>query len=173
LIMTTRGFNSFTKKIYIKSDITKLYWCWATAQGISKWFLRKATYLTPLGDTKPPIEQIAKGDSYIWKWHNWDGQEEGKILAANGKDFLEFTFANNCGVSISMEPQGESVLLTLQQYNIPIDDNSKLNIYFGCSNGWTFWLTNLKAYLEHGITLNETDIDLRKLPLAEFEFVNI
>jgi len=24
----------------------------------------------------------------------------------------------------------------------------------GCSNGWTFWMANLKAYLEHGITLH-------------------
>ncbi|NNG10390.1 MAG: SRPBCC domain-containing protein [Arenibacter sp.] len=171
--MTTAGFDSFTKKIHIKSDIKKLYWCWATSQGISKWFLKKASYLTIAGDTRPPIEQLAKGDSYIWEWHNWDGKEEGKILAANGEDFLEFTFANNCSVSISMEPQAGYVLLTLKQYNIPTDDKNKLNIYFGCSNGWTFWLTNLKAYLEYGITLNETDIDLRNLPNAEFEFVNI
>lgn len=171
--MTRPMFDSFTKKIYIKSDLQKLYWCWTTAQGISKWFLKKATYLTPTGNTKSPMEQIAKGDSYIWEWHNWNGQEEGKILAANGKDFLEFTFANNCSVTISMELQEEYVLLTLKQYNIPTDDKSKVNIYFGCSNGWTFWLTNLKAYLEHGITLNETDIDLRNLPNAEFEFVNI
>jgi len=171
--MTTAGFDSFTKKIHIKSDIKKLYWCWATSQGISKWFLKKASYLTIGGDTRPPIEQLAKGDSYIWEWHNWDGKEEGKILAANGEDFLEFTFANNCSVSISMEPQEGYVLLTLKQYNIPTDDKSKLNIYFGCSNGWTFWLTNLKAYLEYGITLNERDIDLRNLPNAEFEFVNI
>jgi hypothetical protein len=24
----------------------------------------------------------------------------------------------------------------------------------GCSTGWTFWLTNLIAYLEHDITLH-------------------
>jgi hypothetical protein len=48
-----------------------------------------------------------------------------------------------------------------------------MNIHVGCSNGWTFWLANLKAFLEHGILLNETTMDLREIPLANFQFVNI
>jgi len=48
-----------------------------------------------------------------------------------------------------------------------------LEIHYGCSNGWTFWLANLKAYLEHGILLNETEIDLRGEELAGYEFVNM
>ena len=37
------------------------------------------------------------------------------------------------------------------------DDASKMKIYYGCGTGWTFWLTNLKAYMEHGVTLHETE----------------
>jgi hypothetical protein len=29
-----------------------------------------------------------------------------------------------------------------------------MEIFVGCITGWTFWLTNLKAYLEHNITLH-------------------
>jgi hypothetical protein len=43
----------------------------------------------------------------------------------------------------------------------------------GCSNGWTFWLANLKAYLEHGILLHETEEDLRSYEHAAMIFVNM
>ncbi|MBT8252904.1 MAG: hypothetical protein HKN00_07420 [Flavobacteriaceae bacterium] len=64
-------------------------------------------------------------------------------------------------------------MLTLKQYDIPTDEKTKLEVHLGCSNGWTFWLTNLKAMLEHGIVLNETEIDLCDNKLAGWEFVNI
>ena len=45
-------------------------------------------------------------------------------------------------------------------------NNTFLENYAGtiwiARNGWTFRLTNLKAYLEHGVLLNETEIDLRE-----------
>jgi len=171
--MTALSFDSFTKKIYIKTNMEKIYWAWCTAEGITSWFLSKATYISPDGHPKAAHQKIADGDSYIWEWHNWDGQEKGTITKANGKNSFEITFANVCKVAVSLKECGDDVLLTLKQYDIPTDDSSKLNIHYGCSNGWTFWLANLKAFLEHGILLNETKNDLRNLPLAGFEFVNI
>lgn len=41
------------------------------------------------------------------------------------------------------------------------------------SNGWTFWLNNLKPYLEHAVLLNEIEIDLQENELAEKTFVNL
>lgn len=171
--MTALSFDSFTKKIYLKTNMDKIYGAWCTAQGISSWFLRKASYTSADGHTRAAHEKVAQGDHYIWEWHNWDGQEKGTIIKANGKDRLEFTFAQVCKVSVTLKDCGNDILLILKQYNIPTDDNSKLNIHYGCSNGWTFWLANLKAYLEYGILLNETQNDLRDQPLAGFEFVNI
>ena len=52
-----------------------------------------------------------------------------------------------------MEKEG-STEVTLVQDNIPTDEESRMNLFVGCITGWTFWLTNLKAYLEHGITLH-------------------
>ena len=171
--MATLGFDSFTKKIFIKAPMEKLYWCWGTEAGICSWFLRKASYTTAKGSKRESASPIQPGDSYIWEWHNWDGQEEGEILEANGTDFIEFSFAGDCKVAVSLENKEAAVLVTLRQYNIPTDDKNKLNIHYGCSNGWTFWLANLKAYLEYGIHLNETEMDLRNIPLSGFEFVNM
>lgn len=171
--MEKLSFDSFTKKIYIKTSLEKLYWSWATSEGISTWFLSKAQYFNEAGQLRNLDEQIQAGDSYIWEWHNWDGQEKGTVLKANGTDHIEIVFADPSKVSVTLEDKGTAVLLTLKQYDIPTDEESMLNIHHGCSNGWTFWLANLKAYLEYGILLNETEFDLRDIPLAGFQFVNM
>ena len=171
--METLNFHQFTKKIYIKAPVEKLYWCWGTTEGICSWFLREAIYTAKNGDKRPSQEMIQAGDRYTWRWHNWDGHEDGEVVMANGKDELEFTFAGKSKVHIHLKPEAGTVLVSLKQYHIPTDEESKLHIHVGCSNGWTFWLANLKAYLEHGILLNEREIDLRDVPLAAFEFVNI
>ncbi|WP_422859347.1 SRPBCC family protein [Flagellimonas sp. S174] len=170
--MKKLAFDEFTKKIYVNAPIEKLYECWATSQGICSWFLRNAEYSMTDGSKREPLEKIQKGDKYVWEWHNWDAQATGEVLEANGTDELVITFENNI-VSITLETQKRGVLVVLRQYNIPTDDESKLNVHYGCSNGWTFWLTNLKAFVEHGILLNETEIDLTNIPLAGFEFVNM
>ena len=171
--MAELSFDSFTKKIYLNAPIEKIYWSWGTPEGICNWFLRKAEYRNSEGILRNDTEQVHAGDIYTWEWHNWDGQETGKVLKANGKDYFEISFAGSARVAVSLEAKGDAVLLTLRQSEIPIDEDSKLKIHYGCSNGWTFWLANLKAYLEHGILLNETKHDVSKEPLAGYEFVNI
>lgn len=171
--METLTFNSFTKKIYVQSDLATVYQCWATESGISSWFLSRARYTDAAGRKRAAGEPIQAGDRYSWEWHNYDGGETGSILEANGRDHLQFSFAGPCKVSVDLEEDKAHTLVSLRQYDIPEDEASRLNIHFGCSNGWTFWLTNLKAYLEHGIVLNETEKDLRQVPLAGHIFVNI
>ncbi len=47
--MGTLTFDFYTKKIYGKVFIKKLYWCWDTAEGICSWFLPDATYSSKKG----------------------------------------------------------------------------------------------------------------------------
>ncbi len=170
--MNALRFDEFIKKIFIKAPMNELYDLWGSSGGLTSWFLNVATYINPEGVERSPTEKFKAGDSYSWKWHNWDGIEEGHVIDANGIDFLEFTFEQST-VSITLEQHQNTTLLILRQFNIPTDEGSKLNIHYGCSNGWTFWLANLKAFVEHGILLNETEFDLTKDPLAGFEFVNM
>lgn len=169
--MKKLDWNSFEKKIYIKAPVGKLYSLWATEKGISQWFLKTAEYRRK-GEILDSSEEIKKGDTYTWRWHNWDGKEEGKILEANGKDFIVMEFGNS-KLEVKFVDKGGITIVELKQYDIPQDEESKLNIYCGCNHGWTFWLTNLKAYLEHGILLNETEQDLRQHELAHMTFVNM
>jgi uncharacterized protein YndB with AHSA1/START domain len=165
------SFDQFTKKIYIRAPLKKLYWCWTTEEGLTSWFLKEANFSRE-HFTMDYGEYTKQGDTFIWNWHNWDGQEEGKVVQANGKDFIQFTFAEGL-VDVSLKEVNDKTLLTLKQHNIPTDEESKLKYHVGCSNGWTFWLTNLKAYLEHGILLNETEQDLSSDELSDWVFVNI
>lgn len=170
--MKSLSWDSFTKKIHIKAELSSLFKLWTTEKGITSWFLSDAEYLR--NGTKISYEEtIQAGDTYTWKWHNWDGKEEGRVLEIKENEFVKFTFAGENDLLISFEQKETAVLLTLTQSKIPQDEKSKLEIFYGCSNGWTFWLANLKAYLEHGILLNETEIDLRGIGLAGYEFVNM
>ncbi|WP_224484586.1 SRPBCC family protein [Robertkochia aurantiaca] len=170
--MSSVDFTRFTKKIYIKAPLPKIYWSWSTEEGITSWFLRAADF-TRNDKRLKPHEPVREGDTYTWMWYNWDGSENGKVLAANQTDHLVYSFADSCQVAIDLKEEHGKVLLTLHQFNIPTDDQSKQDIFTGCSNGWTFWLTNLKAYMEHGILLNETHVDLSDDESAPFEFVNM
>ncbi|MBT8282238.1 MAG: hypothetical protein KJO86_00750, partial [Muriicola sp.] len=68
--MASLGFESFTKKIYIRTSTDKVYHCWATQEGICSWFLREASYKNAAGIVRAPRQEIEKGDSYTWQWHN-------------------------------------------------------------------------------------------------------
>jgi uncharacterized protein YndB with AHSA1/START domain len=164
-------WNSFTKKIYIYKSIEELYDLWATSKGITSWFLKQAEYYTDK-QIRKPSEHIQKGDTYIWQWHNWDEKEKGEVLEANGTDYIEISFSNS-KVSVRLEKKNNATMVILSQFDIPIDDKSKLQIHYGCSNGWTFWLANLKAFAEHGILLNETEISLQENEFSGYEFVNM
>jgi uncharacterized protein YndB with AHSA1/START domain len=166
-------FSEFTKRIYIKAPLGSVYRSWATGRDICTWFLREARYSDSLGRLRDPDEPLQTGDRYTWKWHNWDPEETGFVAHANGRDTLEFSFAGVSQVQVQMQEEAKGTLLTLRQYGIPTDEESKLTLHYGCSNGWTFWLANLKAYLEHGVLLHDTDIDMGRFPLAGFEFVNM
>lgn len=171
--MNQLTFDTFTKKIYIKAPLEKLYKSWATEKGITSWFLRGASYTDTGNRRRNPEEYIQANDEYVWTWHNWNGEERGKVLEANGKDTLAISFAGNCKVTLTLKEVEKAILLTLTQSNIPTDEAHKLKIHYGCSNGWTFWLANLKAYMEYDILLNETEFDLTREALAGYEYVNM
>ena len=71
-------------------------------------------------DSKISIE---KGFTYEWNWYLFDDTERGKIIEANGKDFVQFTFAGACLVDVKLSTINDYVIDELTQKNIPTDDN--------------------------------------------------
>jgi len=49
----------------------------------------------------------------------------------------------------------------LTQENIPEDNNPASNLLVGCVEGWTFYLANLKSYLQGGIDLRNKNVNIQ------------
>ncbi|MCH8904224.1 MAG: SRPBCC domain-containing protein [Bacteroidetes bacterium] len=157
--MENLNWNQFIKKIYIKTSIEDLYKYWATQEGIEKWFLKSANYTSKDGTKRSSDDPVRQGDEYVWEWHNFEYLGKGEIIEANGTNHLAFTFEGST-VSIDLSSGRDMTLIALTQSNIREDEESKMKIYNGCSNGWTFFLANLKAIAEHNISLVDTKPDL-------------
>jgi uncharacterized protein YndB with AHSA1/START domain len=163
--MSNFNWSTFTTRISVKASVEKLYWCWATREGMEYWFLRLSEYKKPDDVLRKNNELVQKGDSYKWLWYGWpdDTVEKGEILDCNGIDFLKFSFgkAGNCAVIIK-EEEGE-LLVELVQDQIPDDDQGKQFWHLGCKTGWTFYLANLKSLLEGGIDLRNRNKHLKNV----------
>lgn len=156
-----KDWTSFELKIAVKAAMQDLYHAWTTAEQVEKWFLQECTYLND-GAKIAAAQAVQAGCTYAWRWYFYDETEYGDIREANGKDFLQFSFAGNCLVDVQLEAAGEYTLLRLRQHNIPTDEASQFGIRIGCVEGWTFYLTNLKSVYEHGHDLrNKTHAELR------------
>ena len=167
------NWTEFRRKIFIDGSVEKLYRCWATSGEMATWFLRKCENTSKDGVKRESGDLCEKGDTYVWAWHNWDIEEGGTVLEANGKDSITYSFAGEgrVTVNLSWRDDRQMTLLELTQTNIPLDEQSKMNIHVGCSNGWTFWMANLKAYVEHGVLLNDKNLDPSDMTVGH-EFVN-
>ena len=163
--MATIDWTTFTVRVPVKASVEKLYWCWATREGIEYWFLRMSEYKKSNGILRNNDEPAQTGDTYRWRWHGWPDEvtEEGKILECNGSDHFKFSFGNagNCSVRILHE-EGQTIVEILQD-NIPDDETGRQNWHLGCKTGWTFYLANLKSLLEGGIDLRNRNEKLKNV----------
>ncbi len=151
--MQNFNWTKFTKKISIQSDIETVYKSWLSSKELEKWFLAEAIYIDGYKNELASTDLASSECTYSWKWYAQEHVEIGKIIEANGKDYLLFNFAGSCRVSVALEELGEETLVTLTQSEIPEDDESKVNIRLGCASAWAFYLVNLKSVLEGGIDL--------------------
>lgn len=163
--MENYNWTTFTVRVPVNAPADKLYWCWATREGIESWFLRLSEYKNKEGVLRRDDETVQTGDTYRWRWHGWSDEvtEEGAILDCNGKDLFKFSFgkAGNCAVSIRKE--NDQHVVELVQDEIPDDDQGRHYWHLGCKTGWTFYLANLKSLLEGGIDLRNRDENLKNV----------
>ena len=163
--MQNHDWSKFIKRIPVKADMKDIYEAWATQEGLEKWFLRKAEFTKLGGKLRDRNALIKKDDTYEWMWHGWSDEvvERGSILDANDKDFLKFTFGKAGIVSVSIKKEGGENIIELVQEKIPVDEDSKFNYYIGYSEGWTFYLANLKSVLEGGLDLRNKKEKLKQV----------
>jgi len=160
--MPHKDWSKFTHKMMIKADMGEVYDAWTTRNNLEGWFLRKAEFVRPNCTVRDNVSYIQQGDTYEWMWHGHsdDVAERGEVLEANGKDMLKFTFGKAGIVTVTMQQEGDVTVMQITQEDIPTDEDSKMNYYVECSNGWTFYRANLKSILEGGVDLRNKSMVL-------------
>lgn len=159
--MKNFNWTTFTRKIAINAPLSEIYNAWTKAADLEQWFLSEANFEDQKKNTLSKNVNVEKGAHYTWNWYLFENAEQGKFTEANGKDFIQFTFAGDCLVDVQLSMHNDLVMVALTQKNIPTDDVSKQEIRLGCSTGWSFFLLNLKSVYEGGIDLRNKDEDLK------------
>jgi hypothetical protein len=155
--MENFDWTSFTKRIAVKATLPEIYNAWTKASELEKWFLKKVDFYNLDKTSFEQNANVVENIHYVWYWYLYEEPMEGMITSVNGKDFIQFTFEGECLVDVRLEEIDEYVIVTLRHHNIPLDNNSKQYVRLGCSNGWTFYLTNLKSIYEGGLDLRNKD----------------
>ena len=171
--MSTYDWSSFKRSIFIDAPLDKVFDAWIIPEKITTWFLRQADFTRSDGSIRKQHEHIETGDTYYWQWWNYSDIEHGRIkFVDRSKHRLEFSFAGECTCIVTVNKKDGDTLLTLEQIDIPLDEESRRNIHLGCSQGWAFWMVNLKSWIEHGILLNDGESKHATKDYAFCELIN-
>jgi len=137
--MTTK---IFTTKLAIKTTLPKVWDALATETGLTQWFPSQATL------------DVRSGGSFEFCWGEF--RLPGKFIEVIPQKKLSFTWWEPKGpITFELEKSGDSeVIVTLIARGYQ-SEGEELKQYIEETKGWTFFLTNLKSYLEHGIDLRD------------------
>lgn len=154
-------WTMFKKQVFINADAAKVFDAWAIPQALETWFIASASY-THNGQRRAQDDRVEAGDAYHWRWHQ-NLETSGTIKNVIPNEQIVFTFGNlaphhdDILVTVSVESEEDGCTrLTLVQENMP-DKPEGQHYHLSCNLGWSFFMTNLKGVLEHGVDLRETD----------------
>ena len=158
-------WTQFQREVFIQADLPTVFQAWAKPDEITKWFIASATVISANNRLRPNNQMVHSGDHYHWQWHQ-DLQTGGIVLDVVENERLQFTFGDKepgsdekVIVTVYFQDLGGTTSIVLKQENMPDNEQSHVHWHMGCNMGWSFFMTNLKALLEHGVDLRETDQD--------------
>ncbi len=140
-----RDWSQFRLRIFINVPVSKVFDAWTNDNIVSRWFTVKTI-----------IEPKRNGRIY-YEWLAGDKMDDKIISISKNKSFT-FPFGNKSErVTVKFKKDGKGCICELLQYNMKTTPVEKWNMHRGCLQGWTFFMTNLKSYLEFGIDLRGWD----------------
>jgi len=141
-------WSRFLVKIAIKAAPSKVYKAWTDPKMLDKWF----TYGCELELKKNG--RFSMGDIYGNQW-------DMNVLGFRKNSLFRFTFGNlGEEVEVKLRKKGRNTIVELRQHNMKTTPRFKWEMHMGCRCGWTFFLANLKSFIEHGIDLRSKDRDM-------------
>ncbi len=151
--------DTFTRRIRINTTINEVFDAWTVQGEMEKWFLKSAIF-SRNSQSLPPGQKVETGDTFEWIWHTWpEMTQKGSVLNVEENKTFQFEFLPAGIVTIGFEKIDDQVSeFALTQNDIPSEGKAWYDFFYGCSLGWSFWMVNLKAFLEHGIVLDQKEI---------------
>ena len=134
-------WTQFTLRIEIKAPPSKVFKCWTDPRELIKWFPIKAEF------------EARQGGQFYFEWLAGD-KFSGEIIRARKPSLVEFPFGSKGEkVLVKIKKVRGGSEIELRQYDMKTTPKDKVTMHLGCREGWTFFLVNLKSWLEHGIDL--------------------
>ncbi len=156
-------WTKLKRQIFVNAAKKGVFQAWITAENITQWFIAGTRYIDQMGYEQTPAEIVQPGDTYFWKWHQ-DLKASGTVLEVVADEMLKFTFGHKEAgsdekivVTVRLFEDAGRTVLELTQENMADTPQAHVSWHMGCNLGWSFFMTNLKGYLEYGIDLRERD----------------
>jgi len=148
-VTTEELAGPFTLRIAVRASVDQVRQAWTTPVGLEAFFIRQAEGASG--------ESYQAGDQYRWEWA--PGIEDTGTVHRCDESAFEFGWYEDEGqVTVLWQEDGDETMVTLTEImSRPTNAEVRASRQFGCAMGWTFFLANLKAWLEHGIDLRENN----------------
>jgi uncharacterized protein YndB with AHSA1/START domain len=151
-------WSRFQSEIFIGRPASVVYRAWALPSELQKWFIEVCEVSTRNDLARGKDEFVQNGDQFRWFFD--EKTEGGVILEAVSDAKLSFTISGASRLSVKVTVHFKSVeggtLVQLVQENMPHSEEDRINWHLDSKVAWTFFLANLKAYLEHNVDLRVT-----------------
>lgn len=160
--MSDYDWSQFTRKINIDAPAEAIYDAWTIPELLEKWLVRDVHFKRSNEIIRERFLHIQRGDHFAWRWWGMpeDKWDTGKVLEASEFERIQLSFTAGGIVTIDIgEALGENIVM-LTQEKIPTDDKSRILYHLNSLAGWSFYLTNLKSFLEGGIDLRNKNTHL-------------
>ena len=135
-------WSQFGETIFISRSPRDVFRAWTDPTELSRWLAPRCEI-----DARRAGALRLKWDEYV---------ETDRVLAVEPDRSLLTTWGGEespVRLAVTLTPDRGGTICQLHQYGMDADDSTRFTLFAGCKSGWTFYLTNLKAYLEHGIDL--------------------
>jgi len=151
-------WSRFQSEIFIGRPVSIVYRAWALPSEMQRWFIEVCEAMTRDYKAKGKDEFLQNGDQF--KWFFDEKTESGVILEVKTDEKICFTISGASRFSVKVTVLFNAVEggthVELIQENMPCSEQDRINWHLDSKVAWTFFLTNLKAYLEHNVDLRAT-----------------
>jgi uncharacterized protein YndB with AHSA1/START domain len=145
-------WSKFDIYFFLSAPPKTVFDSWATPRGLESFFVKRCT-ASAEGKDRRADESFLENDYYNWDWF-FDYSSSGRILNIHDGKSLSFTFGK-CVVTVEFRPHDDGTLLHLCQSGMSPTEEDKTRIHLDCRGGWIYFLTNLKALLEHQVDVRD------------------